>query len=57
MSYDIVIKNGKIIDGTGNPWMNADIGINDGKITKLGRRTVDYHLEDLKATNYERAGR
>jgi N-acyl-D-amino-acid deacylase len=24
---DLVIKNGKIIDGTGNPWFRADVGI------------------------------
>jgi len=30
--YDYVIKNGKIIDGTGNPWFKANIGVIDGKI-------------------------
>lgn len=34
--YDIVLKNGKIIDGTGNPWFKADIGITQGKIVKIG---------------------
>ena len=29
------IKNGKIIDGAGNPWHRADIGIKDGFITKI----------------------
>jgi len=33
--FDIVIRNGRIIDGTGNPWFKADIGIKDGKIAKL----------------------
>jgi len=37
MSFDIVIKNGKVIDGAGNPWYRADIGIKDGKISKIGR--------------------
>lgn len=35
MDYDLVIKNGHIIDGTGNPWYKADIGIKDGHIAKL----------------------
>jgi len=35
LSYDIIIKNGKIIDGAGNPWYRADIGIKDGFITKI----------------------
>ena len=25
--FDIILKNGKIIDGTGNPWFYGDIGI------------------------------
>ena len=37
MGFDIVIKNGKIIDGTGNPWYRADIGIKGGRISKIGR--------------------
>ncbi len=36
MTFDIIIKNGKIIDGTGNPGFFADIGINDGRITFIG---------------------
>src|SRR5882762_9943929 len=33
--YDLIIRNGKIIDGTGNSWYNADIGIKDGKIVSI----------------------
>ena len=36
-SFDIVIKNGQLIDGTGNPWFRKDIGISGGKIAKVGR--------------------
>ena len=35
-SLDIVIRNGQIIDGTGNPWYRADLGIRDGKIVDIG---------------------
>ena len=35
-NYDIVVKGGKIIDGSGNPWFEADIGITRNKITKIG---------------------
>jgi N-acyl-D-aspartate/D-glutamate deacylase len=35
--YDIVITNGKIIDGSGNPWFQADVAIKSGKIVKIGR--------------------
>jgi N-acyl-D-amino-acid deacylase len=34
--YDILIRNGKIIDGTGNSWFYGDIGIRDGKIINIG---------------------
>ena len=37
MVYDIIIKNGYVIDGTGNPWFKADVGILNGKITKIGK--------------------
>ena len=35
MDFDIVIRSGHIIDGTGNAWFKSDIGIKDGKIAKL----------------------
>lgn len=34
--YDIVIRNGRIIDGTGSPWYSGDVGIRDGKIAAIG---------------------
>jgi len=34
--FDIIIKNGFIIDGTGNPWYKADMAIKNGKIIKIG---------------------
>jgi N-acyl-D-amino-acid deacylase len=34
--YDTIIVNGMVMDGTGNPWYYADIGIKDGKITFVG---------------------
>jgi len=40
MSYDIIIKNGRIIDGAGNPWYSGEIGIKDGKIAKI-RQNID----------------
>jgi N-acyl-D-aspartate/D-glutamate deacylase len=34
--YDLVIRNGHIIDGTGSPWYAGDIGIRDGRIAAIG---------------------
>ena len=36
-SYDLVIRHGKIIDGTGNSWYYSDIGIKNGRITFIGK--------------------
>jgi len=36
-NYDVLIRNARVIDGAGNPWFRADVGIKDGKITAIGR--------------------
>jgi N-acyl-D-amino-acid deacylase len=35
--YDVIIRNGRVLDGLGNPWVYADIGIRDGRIAAVGR--------------------
>ena len=35
--YDILIRNGRVLDGTGNPDFRADIAINDDRIVAMGR--------------------
>ena len=37
MSYDMVVKNGMLIDGSGMPRYRADIGVRSGKIATIGR--------------------
>ncbi|HUG67889.1 MAG TPA: serine hydrolase, partial [Pirellulaceae bacterium] len=34
--FDIALQKGRIVDGSGAPWYVADVGIRDGKITKIG---------------------
>jgi N-acyl-D-aspartate/D-glutamate deacylase len=34
--YDIVIRNGRVLDGAGNPWIRADVAIRDGRFEKIG---------------------
>ena len=36
-AHDLVLANGRILDGAGNPWFKADIGLKDGLIRKIGR--------------------
>jgi N-acyl-D-amino-acid deacylase len=35
--YDVVIRNGRLLDGLGNPWVRADVAIKDGRFAKIGR--------------------
>ena len=35
--FDVLITGGRVIDGTGNPWFYADVGIRDGRIAAVGR--------------------
>ena len=37
--YDVVIRNGRVLDGAGNPFVLADVGIKDGRFAKIGRIT------------------
>lgn len=36
-AYDIVIRGGRVLDGAGNPWVNADVAIKDGIIVRVGK--------------------
>src|ERR1700704_3962135 len=40
-TYDIVIRGGRIIDGTGNPWYAGDIGIVGNRIVAIGKLSVE----------------
>jgi dihydroorotase/N-acyl-D-amino-acid deacylase len=35
--FDVLITNGRVIDGTGSPWYRADVGITGDRITAIGR--------------------
>ncbi|HTP14092.1 MAG TPA: amidohydrolase family protein, partial [Bacteroidota bacterium] len=37
--FDLLILNGRIVDGTASPWYSADIGIRNGRIEAIGRLT------------------
>ena len=34
--YDVVIRNGHVLDGAGNPWIRADVAIKDGRFVRIG---------------------
>lgn len=35
-TYDLIILNGKVVDGSGNPWYYADVAIQNGKVVRVG---------------------
>jgi N-acyl-D-amino-acid deacylase len=48
MVYDLVVQGGRVIDGTGNPWFRADVGIVENHVVSVGdlsaaeaQRTID----------------
>jgi N-acyl-D-amino-acid deacylase len=47
-SFDLVIRNAKIIDGSGNPWYKADIGVADERIATIGRIEDGSHVIDAE---------
>jgi N-acyl-D-aspartate/D-glutamate deacylase len=45
--FDLILQNGRVVDGMGNPWYRSDVGIRDGRIAVIGdlrgraaRRTI-----------------
>src|SRR5918994_5488838 len=38
-TFDLLIRNGRVMDGTGNPWVRADVGIRGDRIAAMGRLT------------------
>jgi len=46
--YDLLIRNARVVDGTGNPWFHADVAVKGGRIAGIGKfpsasadRTID----------------
>lgn len=36
-AYDLVLRNGRVLDGMGNPWIRADVAIANGRFAAIGR--------------------
>jgi N-acyl-D-amino-acid deacylase len=46
--FEVVIRNARVIDGTGNPWYRADVGVTAGRIAAIGnlrRKTADQVID------------
>ena len=40
-AYDLVIRNARVVDGTGNPWFRADVALRGGRVARIGRISAD----------------
>ena len=49
--YDLVIRNGKIVDGTGNPWYRADLAIQNDRIIAVGKIGNATAKREIDASN------
>lgn len=47
-AYDVVIRNGKVLDGSGSPWVLADVAIKDGRFVKIGL-VADHGVREIDA--------
>jgi N-acyl-D-amino-acid deacylase len=48
-TYDMIIRNGHIIDGTGNPWYAADVAIQGARIAAIGNLSEAHAKHELDA--------
>jgi N-acyl-D-amino-acid deacylase len=48
-SFDLVIRNGHIIDGTGSPWYSGDIGVLNGRIARIGSLAEAHARKEIDA--------
>lgn len=49
--YDLVIRDGRIVDGTGNPWFYGDVAVREGRIVAIARQLTGTALRELDAHN------
>ena len=50
-TYDLLFRNGRVLDGTGNPWFRADIAVKDGRIAAMGQLSDAVATRTINATN------
>ena len=49
MTYDLLIRNGRIVDGSGMPAFRGDVAVKDGKIAEIGTQSIDPFTKEIGA--------
>src|SRR5688572_18383559 len=48
--FDLIIRGGKLVDGSGNPWRMADVGVRAGRIEAVGNLKTQQAAKIIDAT-------
>src|SRR5580765_6855046 len=48
--YDVILRNGRIIDGSGNPWVSGDLAIRGDRIAAIGRLSGAHGKREIDAS-------
>jgi N-acyl-D-amino-acid deacylase len=49
-SFDLILRGGRVVDGTGNPWMRADVGVRGDRIAHIGDLSEAVARRDIDAS-------
>jgi N-acyl-D-amino-acid deacylase len=50
-AYDLLIRNARVVDGTGNPWFYADVAVSGDRIVRVGRNLPGEARQTIDARN------
>lgn len=50
MTLDVLIRGGRVVDGTGSPWVRADVGITGDRIIAIGNLSGASATREIDAT-------
>ena len=48
-AYDLILRDGKVVDGTGNPWFTGDVAVNGDRIAAIGRSIAGSGKREIDA--------